>query len=95
MAARISFLSLMLISLFSSTGHVSAIGPGHTALAAFDAQHVRFVEMVSGLNQPLLITNASDGSGFVHYWRFKNLIIKWGPVADSFLHSIHCQFNRE
>jgi glucose/arabinose dehydrogenase len=63
MAARIAFLSLLLISLLSSIGHVSAIGPGHAALAAFDAQNVRFVELVSGLNQPLLITNASDGSG--------------------------------
>jgi glucose/arabinose dehydrogenase len=63
MLARITFLSLMLISLFSSTGHVSAIEPRPAALAVFDAQHVRFVEMVSGLNQPLLITNASDGSG--------------------------------
>ena len=63
MVARISFLSLMLISLFSSTGHVSAIEPARAKFAAFDAQHVRFVELVSGLNQPLLITNASDGSG--------------------------------
>jgi len=63
MVARITFLSLMLMGLFSSTGHVSAIGPGQAALAVFDAQHVRFVELVSGLNQPLLITNASDGSG--------------------------------
>jgi glucose/arabinose dehydrogenase len=58
MAARISFLSLLLISLFSNTTNVRA-----TEFAAFQAPNVRFVELVSGLNQPLFITNASDGSG--------------------------------
>ena len=63
MVAKISLLSLILISLLSYTDNVSAIEFTRAGLAAFEAQHVKFLEVTSGLNQPLLITNASDGSG--------------------------------
>ena len=63
MVAKISLLSLILISLLSHTDNVSAIHSMRAGLAAFEAHHVKFLEVTSGLNQPLLITNASDGSG--------------------------------
>lgn len=63
MAARIAFLSFILISLLSTTSNVHAVEPARAGRAAFQAQQVRFTEITSGLNQPLLVTNAGDGSG--------------------------------
>lgn len=63
MVKRICLLSLLLISLPLNSSTTLAMEPMRGSLAVFQAQHVRFVEMASGLSQPLLITNANDGSG--------------------------------
>src|SRR5258705_11762335 len=85
MAARISFLSLILISLFSNTDSASAIEPARAELAAFEAQNVKFVEVTSGLNQPLLITNASDGTArlFIVQRAGQILIYKNGALLST------------
>jgi len=85
MVARISFLSLILISLFSNTDSAEAIEPARAELAAFEAQNVKFLEVTSGLNQPLLITNASDGTGrlFIVQRAGQILIYKNGALLST------------
>ena len=63
MIRKMSFLLLILISLLSTTGNARAIEPVRAEFAALEAQNIRFLEVTSGINQPLFITNASDGSG--------------------------------
>src|SRR5687768_14100435 len=62
MIRKISFLSLILISLLS-TGNARAVEPLRVEFAAIEAQNIKFLEVISGITQPLFITNASDGSG--------------------------------
>src|SRR5574341_371797 len=85
MVARISFLSFILISLLSNTAPVRAIDPARSELTVFQAQNVKFLELTSGLNQPLLITNASDGSGrlFILQRAGQILIYKNGALLST------------
>jgi hypothetical protein len=62
MVTKNSFLLLMSISVFAAY-NISVIHPAQAALVSFEAQNVRFLEVASGLDQPLFIANAGDGSG--------------------------------
>jgi glucose/arabinose dehydrogenase len=85
MIRKISFLSLMLVNLLFSTGKAHASEPVHAEFAALEAQNIKFLEVTSGINQPLLITNASDGSGrlFIVQRAGQILIYKNGALLST------------
>jgi glucose/arabinose dehydrogenase len=52
----------MSISIFG-VFNFSTVHPARAAVTELAAQNVRFLEIASGLNQPIFVTNAGDGSG--------------------------------
>ncbi len=85
MVTRISLLLVLVFNLPIPAPHVHVSPPERAQLAAFDAQNIRFVEVASGLNQPLFITNAGDGSGrlFIIQRTGQILIYKNGSVLST------------
>src|SRR5215208_1247583 len=80
-------LSLMASTLFGKTSVKAA--------ADFDSKYVRLVEVTSGLLQPLLITNAGDGSGrlFIIERAGRIRIIKNGTLLSTPFLDIHTIVN--